>query len=87
MTIEQEPKYKFENGRVINRHSNEAIPLDEPVFVFRARDVHAVKILREYYCLIKDQVHEDAVDKRICDFEDFARQFPERMKEPDTETE
>lgn len=85
MSDEQEPKYRFDGGRVINRASGEAIPLDEPVMVFRGRDKHAVALIRFYLGLVSDLGHQDAVAARLCQFADFADQHPDRMKEPDTE--
>lgn len=84
-TMTQEPKYRFENGRVINRASGEEIPLDEPVMVFRARDFNAEDAIGFYISLCSDQEHRDAVQQRINDFRQFREKYPERMKEPDTE--
>jgi hypothetical protein len=84
--LAQEPKYRFDGGRVINRASGEAIPQDEPVFVFRARDRKALEALNAYFAEIDDADHITAVHERIADFTRFATQHPERMKEPDTAT-
>lgn len=83
----QEPKYIFEAGRIINRASGEAIPLDEPVMVFRARDVHAIPVLDAYLraCNGGPVQHVRAISARIAHFMEFARHHPERMKAPDTE--
>jgi|GEM_PF-3090236 len=81
----QEPKYKFEQGQVINRFSGEAIPKNEPVMIFRARDIHAIQMLYYYRELVNDQEHADIVLRRIEQFEAFKKEFPDRMKEPDTE--
>jgi hypothetical protein len=81
----QEPKYTFDKGRVINRASGDAIPLDEPVMVFRARDHNAVAMIEFYQSCCSDPQHREAVQRRIEDFERFRADHPERMKEPDTE--
>lgn len=85
----QDPKYDFQDGRVINRQSGEAIPLDEPVMVFRARDVHAMKLIAAYANEIEGGPvqHARAVKARFHDFWEFAHLHPERMKTPDTEFE
>lgn len=101
MDVKQEPKYQavaesypendglavqLTGGYLINRKSGERIPSDEPVFVFRARDVYAAYVLRCYLGMITDRVsaeHQLAVSKRIADFENFALDNPERMKKPD----
>jgi hypothetical protein len=81
----QEPKYRFEGGRVFNRASGEVIPLDEPVMVFRARDRHAVTAILAYVECCRDPQHKRIVFERAAQFETFAREHPERMKEPDTD--
>lgn len=83
--MHQDPKYRFEEGRVVNRQSGEAIPDDEPVMVFRARDIHASLLIAYYHAMITNPDHKTAVSARIADFERFAEEHPERMKEPDTE--
>lgn len=87
----QEPKYAFVDGRVVNRASGETIPEDEPVFVLRGRDIHAVALLETYADLINasftgNAEHLEAVQARIRQFEQFCAEHPDRMKEPDTES-
>lgn len=84
--MEQEPKYYFADGKVINRASGEVIPEDEPIFIFRARDRKAVKALRAYADACGKIDQEDVVLSRVKQFEHFARDNPDRMKEPDTDT-
>ena len=87
MDAKQEPKYRAEAGRIINRASGEAIPDDEPVFILRARDATAVATLLHYYQghrLCQNDQHADAVLQRLRDFQQFQREHPERMKYPDT---
>lgn len=83
---QQDPKYDFEFGRVINTERNEPIPLDEPVMVFRARDVYARQLIRHYLNLIAAGPHDHvaAVLERHRAFNQFALDHPERIKEPDT---
>ncbi len=83
--IQQEPKYFFENGHVFNRASGEMIPDDEPIMIFRARDIHALPMLNFYLSLLNDENHKKAVKRRISHFEYFAHNASERMKEPDTQ--
>lgn len=82
MNESQEPKYGITGHRLRNRHTGEFIPEDEPVFIFRARDVHAVAILEAYHGLLTVKEHADAVDGRIADFTRFAQEHPDRMHEP-----
>lgn len=84
---DQEPKYQFEMGRAINRASGDAIPLDEPIMLFRARDLRAVAMIRNYLSLVRrgPQDHINAVRERLDAFEAFAREHPDRMKISDTD--
>ena len=78
----EDRKFKFENGQFINRVSGEAIPDDEPVMIFRARDRHALAVLAFYRGLVADEHHKQAVDDRILEFTSFAEAHAGRMKEP-----
>ena len=80
----QEPKYGIRDGRIVNRHSGEPIPDDEPIFIFRAKDRLAVRTLTAYFSAIEDPEHARAVVARLEDFKRFAKEHPERMKDADT---
>lgn len=85
MNAYQEPKYKIDNGTLVNRQSGEPIPSDEPVIVFRARDFYAIDVLNAYLSKIRLPEHAKAVRYRIAQFHQWAKEHPERMKEPDTQ--
>jgi hypothetical protein len=82
----QETKYTTERatGRIVNRDTGAAIPDDEPVFILRARDIHAQTVLESYFreCNNPDQMA--CARGEIDRFRAFAEQHPERMKEPDS---
>lgn len=80
--MSEDRKFKFENGRFINRVSGEAIPDDEPVILFRARDKHALAVLDYYLGLAEDGHHRTAIRDRITEFADYRAAYPERLKEP-----
>ena len=84
LSPQQEPKYTVNGSAIVNRASGLPIPPDEPVFIFRARDVHAREALEAYACVLTPGEHRDAVVQRVSDFAAFQRKHPERMKEPDT---
>lgn len=84
LPLQQEPKYTTNGHALVNRASGEAIPADEPVFIFRARDVHAREALEAYACVLVPGLHRDKVCERIADFAKFAAENPQRMKVPDT---
>ena len=91
MMSENDPKYRFENGKIINEASGEAIPDDEPCMVFRARDIWARYAIGQYLDDIivgigpEDTPHVTAVKERLSAFRRFSHDHPERMKEPDTD--
>ena len=84
MLPSQEPKYRIRDGQIVNRESGAPIPDDEPIFVFRAKDRLAVRVLTGYFSAIEDPEHARAVATRLEDFKRFAKEHPERMKDPDT---
>ena len=85
MPVTQEPKYGIRDNRLFNRASGEFIPEDEPVFIFRARDRHAIYAIAQYKGhYLQDESHKEAVGNRIKDFRAFMEANPKRMKEPDT---
>lgn len=81
----QEPKYVIKDGKLHNRQSGEQIPDDEPVFILRARDIHATGLLSTYWGIVADPTHKQAAGLRLRQFEEWKRAHPERMKEPDTQ--
>lgn len=80
ITPQQEPKYAVDEKGIYNRQSGEHIPLDEPVFILRARDIHAIKTLGFYSAQVADAHHREVIEKRIDQFESFAFLMTERMK-------
>jgi hypothetical protein len=84
MPATQEPKYGIRDNQLFNRASNEHIPLDEPVFILRARDMRAGQAMSYYMALFEPGDHRVAVESRLRDFAMFASAHPDRMKWPDT---
>lgn len=78
----EDRKFKFEEGRFVNRVSGEAIPDDEPVILFRARDNHAIPTLLAYLDMVADPHHRQAVMDRLEEFSSYRAAHPERLKEP-----
>lgn len=84
MEKQQEPKYNCTmSGHVYNRDTSVMVPDEEPIFIIRAKDIHAVPTLRTYLGLCTSVEHQLRVKGRIKHFEEFATLHPERMKEPD----
>ena len=75
------------SGQIVKRSNGDLIPEDEPIFILRARDYLAVPLLLEYRRLcVEDgctQYHLDLLDRGIEEnFRRFAREHPDRMKQP-----
>lgn len=81
----QENKYTTgrKDGRLVNRATGKPIPDDEPVFILRASDVHAIVALEAYRRVLPLGAHLDGVKRRIAMFGAFSIERRERMKEPD----
>jgi hypothetical protein len=79
-------RFKIENNRVVKKSNGEILPLDEPKLLFRARDWLALPALRHYRELaVADGCNDyllGLLDENIADFERFANEHPERMKQP-----
>ncbi len=85
MPVTQEPKFGIRNGALYVRATGEAIPFDEPVFIYRAKDINASAFMASYAAGCTNPKHIDAVMARVADFERFREEHPERMKQPDTQ--
>lgn len=85
MNTIQEPKYKIHNGRLVNRQSDEVIPDDEPLMIFRVRDNYVARVVAFYLSMVTDETHREAVHRRLQQFHAWAKTHPERTKEPDTQ--
>lgn len=84
MLYSQESKFDCVAGQLVNRSTGDPIPNDEPVFVLRAKDLHALTAIRAYIAVLENPEHREAVARRAEQFEQFAEHHPERMKVPDT---
>lgn len=85
MKATQDPKFGIDDeGRLCNIATGEQIPADEPVFIFRGKDILAEQALLYYYSLVSMHDHRQAVNHRINDFKRFRLDHSDRMKAPDT---
>ena len=76
-------KYRISGGRLVNIHTGQPIPLEEPVFILRGQDALVIRTLDYYRGLCSQPAQKDAVRGRIERFIQYRGQFPERMGEPD----
>lgn len=74
------------HGVGIFKNNGDQVPDDEPLILFRARDRIALPMLAAYRRLCLDdnvtQFQIDALDLVIADFQKFATDYPDRMKQP-----
>lgn len=79
-------KFSIDGDRVVNTVSGQAIPEDEPVFLFRARDMLGLQTLVVYEGLCRmngcEPSHLAGVAGAIARFEKFMNEHPDRMKMP-----
>lgn len=68
---------------ILDRSTLKAIPDDEPIMIFRAKDIRTYQTIILYMELCKNPGHQRIIQKRAQDFQNFQEQFPERIKEPD----
>ena len=84
-TKTQDPKYIIIDGALANASTREFIPKDEPVFILRGKDIHAMHTILHYSGLCGDNDHRHAVMKRAIEFNTFVTEHRDRMSEPDTD--
>jgi hypothetical protein len=82
-----DPKYHVSvSGEIIKTSNGAPIPAGEPLILFRARDYLSLPLLRAYREMsVADgctEYHLAGIDNRIAEFERFAHEHPELMKQP-----
>lgn len=83
LPYQQETKYTTgPAGRIVNRETRKPVPDDEPIFVLRGKDRHAVDTLMAYRAMCVGDRHRANVAGRIEAFQQFAEAHAERMGEP-----
>ena len=79
-------KFHVDGGEVVKTASGEVLPHDEPLFLLRARDHLATRLLARYRNLcVEDgcnREHLHALDNHIAAFAQFKIDRPEMMKQP-----
>lgn len=74
--------------QIVKSGTNERLPDDEPLLLFRAGDRYALDGLIEYRNTCAetcDDFHIESMNQRISAFRKFKHEHPERMKRPDTQ--
>jgi hypothetical protein len=85
MNITQESKYDAVDGKIVNRATGKAIPDEEPIIIFRAKDIKANVAMQAYLDVIKDPVHKQVIQERLEDFIAFQNTTELDAKEPDSD--
>lgn len=79
-------KFVIYKNRICKKDTLEPIPEEEPVFILRGRDKFAIRLLRFFDSLCREDGATEwqlNVNKETLGaFERFAREHPERMKQP-----
>ena len=89
-TLTLDPKYHVaavgDDLRVVKTSNGVAIPPDEPLILFRARDRLALEALKAYRaaCVADgcNDYHLAGIDNRIAEFARFQILSPDAMKQP-----
>ena len=91
MNEAQEPKYmivdehgvELPNAQLANRKTGGVIPEDEPVMIFRAKDIRTTQMQFLYLETCMNTFHKQAVMARRNQFLAFQASHPYRIEEPD----
>jgi hypothetical protein len=79
-------KFAVMGDEIIKTTNGEVLPLEEPLFLMRARDWLAIPALRKYRELaVADGCNDyllEGIDENIRKFTEFQTKYPERMKQP-----
>lgn len=79
-------KFSVANDIIFKTSNGEPIPEDEPIFILRARDNLAIELLRSYDTLSRiagcNDFHLNMLFQTREKFSTFARENPEKMKQP-----
>jgi hypothetical protein len=67
---------------LVNAATGVRIPTNEPIFIFRAKDTLATRVLDFYLDSCKSIMHRACIVGRLAMFKIFKEDLPERMKEP-----
>jgi len=85
LSLIQERKYTVQSGKIINRATGKAIPDDEPIMIFRAKDEKSCAALFSYMAVCKDEIHQAVINGRINDFKEFQQNNFGLVREPDSD--
>lgn len=85
LSIIQERKYTVVAGKIVNRATGKAIPDDEPIMIFRAKDRKSVGMMIAYMAMCEDENHIAVVQGRMDDFVEWQKANQDKVREPDSD--
>lgn len=77
-----ELKYKIKDGQIVKRDGEKPIPVNEPLFIFRAKDRKSLIALMAYNMVLDNLDQKAAVTKCIEVFRAWQELNPEKVEEP-----
>lgn len=72
---------------LVNKASKKPIPPEEPLFILRGKDEEAEGTVNHYLDRVVatgNHTHANAAERRLMDFAQFKKDYPSRVKVPDT---
>jgi hypothetical protein len=82
-----DPKYNIaygQDGKPVLVNAATGVEVDEPIFILRAKDEHAIKILMAYATECRILSHVGSVLQRMAEFITWRAENKDKIKEPDT---
>lgn len=91
VVIRNDPKYSIclDTGEICKTDTGNPIPSDEPIFILRAKDVHALYAIEAYVRKVTEKgsavtrLTQDSAMAVFMNFLEFKEKHPSRMKTPD----
>lgn len=79
-------RFTIQDGQIVKISNGEVLPIEEPLFLLRARDHLALPLLHQYRILCVGDGCNDYIlkllDEMIDLFGHFQRLYPDQMKQP-----
>jgi len=85
MRKKQERKYNIVNDLIVNRATGRKIPENEPIIIFRAKDIKSIVALEAYRDSCEDALHREVIQKVIDEFVKFQENNQSVVREPDSD--
>ncbi len=77
-----ERKYMIKDNRLVKRSNQVPIPENEPLFIFRAKDLKALPVLVAYSMIVDSLDQKESIQRSVEDFRRFMAENPDKIGEP-----